>query len=228
MDWRLKVAAQSVLARLPGGWRLNHCLQDLRSGDPRQALRERLLARARELAWAEARGLLIEGADLLEVGTGRSPVPTFLMALLGPRRVRTIDRRPLLDARKVVAIVRELPMMAEALAEVFARPPREIVERADRLARATTIGAILDAGSIRYTAPGDATATGLPAASVDGIVSFDVLEHLPADTLIRLNAEARRVLRPGGRQFHVLVRPEDLQRPLPPLLRSRLGRRHRS
>jgi len=204
MDWRLKVATQSVLARIPGGRRLNHRLQDLRAGDDRAALRRRLVDRARELAWAVARGLPIEGADVLEVGTGRSPVPTLLMALLGPGSIRTIDRRPLLDARKLAAIATELPAVAEELAEVFARPPAEIVARARRIARAGTVDAILSAGSIRYTAPGDATATGLPPASIDAIVSYDVLEHLPSDTFLRLNAEARRILRTGGRQFHVI------------------------
>ncbi len=204
MDWRVKVAIQAVLARLPGGWRLNHRFQDLRSGHCRDVLRRRLVDRARELAWAEARGLRIEGADLLEIGTGRSPVPTFLMALLGPSSIRTMDRRPLLDGRKVAAIVRELPVVAEELAEVFARPPRQIIERAERLARAISLDAILNAGSIHYKAPGDATATGLAAASLDGIISYDVLEHLPSNTFHQLNAEARRILRPEGMQFHVI------------------------
>jgi O-antigen chain-terminating methyltransferase len=37
-----------------------------------------------------------------------------------------------------------------------------------------------------------------PAASLDGVVSFHVVEHLPAATLEPLVREAWRVLRPGG------------------------------
>ena len=51
---------------------------------------------------------------------------------------------------------------------------------------------------IRYLAPCDARATGLPATSVDVVTSTSTLEHIPEDDLVPLLAECRRLLRPDG------------------------------
>jgi SAM-dependent methyltransferase len=46
---------------------------------------------------------------------------------------------------------------------------------------------------------GDVRATGLPAAEADVVTLLDVVEHLAPDELAATLAEARRILRPGGR-----------------------------
>lgn len=51
---------------------------------------------------------------------------------------------------------------------------------------------------IRYLAPCDARATGLPPGSVDFVSSTSTLEHVPAEELVPLLAECRRLLRPDG------------------------------
>ena len=51
---------------------------------------------------------------------------------------------------------------------------------------------------IRYLAPCDARATGLPGASVDFVTSTSTLEHIPAEDLVPLLSECRRLLRPDG------------------------------
>jgi SAM-dependent methyltransferase len=51
---------------------------------------------------------------------------------------------------------------------------------------------------IRYLAPCDARATALPESSVDFVTSTSTLEHIPAEDLVRLLAECRRLLRPDG------------------------------
>ncbi|HUN90556.1 MAG TPA: class I SAM-dependent methyltransferase [Burkholderiaceae bacterium] len=73
----------------------------------------------------------------------------------------------------------------------------------------------------------------LPAASLDLVSGFHVVEHLPLDVLLDVVAEARRVLRPGGLAIFETPNPENLQvgahtfyldpthvRPLPPGLLS--------
>jgi SAM-dependent methyltransferase len=52
-------------------------------------------------------------------------------------------------------------------------------------------------GNLRFTVA-SATALPLPDASVDAVVSFETLEHLPASDQPRMIAEIARVLRPGG------------------------------
>lgn len=55
---------------------------------------------------------------------------------------------------------------------------------------------------------GDCLATGLPAASVDAVVSFETIEHIPdAPGFLR---EARRILRPGGRLIGSTPNQEQL------------------
>jgi SAM-dependent methyltransferase len=51
---------------------------------------------------------------------------------------------------------------------------------------------------IRYLAPRDARATGLPDASVDLVSSTFTLEHIPAPDIAAILAESARLLRPGG------------------------------
>jgi SAM-dependent methyltransferase len=51
---------------------------------------------------------------------------------------------------------------------------------------------------IRYVAPGDARATGLPDGSIDVAVSTSVLEHVDEPDIRAICDELRRVLAPGG------------------------------
>jgi hypothetical protein len=51
---------------------------------------------------------------------------------------------------------------------------------------------------IRYLAPCDARATALPTSSVDFVTSTSTLEHIPAEDLVPILAECRRLLRPDG------------------------------
>lgn len=51
---------------------------------------------------------------------------------------------------------------------------------------------------IRYLAPCDARATGLPSASVDFASSTSTLEHIPEPDIVPILAECRRLLRPDG------------------------------
>jgi SAM-dependent methyltransferase len=51
---------------------------------------------------------------------------------------------------------------------------------------------------IRYVAPGDARATGLPAGSVDYFYSMSCLEHIPQDEIGEILAELRRIATPDA------------------------------
>jgi hypothetical protein len=51
---------------------------------------------------------------------------------------------------------------------------------------------------IRYVAPGDVRATGLPAGSVDYMYSMSCLEHIPVEELPKILAELRRIASPDA------------------------------
>ena len=72
---------------------------------------------------------------------------------------------------------------------------------------------------------------GLAGGSLGGVVAFHVVEHLPAEVLVELLAQAARVIRPGGGIILETPNPENLVvgattfwldpthvRPVPPLL----------
>lgn len=51
---------------------------------------------------------------------------------------------------------------------------------------------------IDYRAPADARATGLPPGSIDFVVSTNTLEHIPADDLLAIMMECRRLCHAGS------------------------------
>jgi SAM-dependent methyltransferase len=57
---------------------------------------------------------------------------------------------------------------------------------------------------IHYSAPGDATRSGLPDGSLDLYFSVAVFEHVSVKTVKALLREAYRTLRPGGLTYHVI------------------------
>ena len=202
MDWRVKVAVQFALGQCPGGWWLNAKLSDLYRG--MGELRGLVRQRASEVAWAERSGLCIEGAQVVEIGTGRWPVAALLLSLLGARTVDTYDRRPLLDRKSLRSIVSEFEILSDELAILLGRP-REMLACRLRWLREVLGGSdLLEAGHIRYHAPAETARTRLPDRSTDALVSFDVFEHLRPDLLASLQSEARRLIRPGGCQFHTI------------------------
>lgn len=85
-------------------------------------------------------------------------------------------------------------------------PLRE--DRLERLCRCGSAAEAMRLADIRYTAPGDGAATGLPENSVDVHYSINVLEHVPASEIRRILREAMRVMRPGGVLLHQ-VAPSD-------------------
>jgi len=203
MDWRIKAGIQFVVARLPGGMQLNRALQDLRNRDPVPELRIRLLAVAQELAWAEGAGLRLQGARVLELGTGRTPVATILMALMGSL-VYGYDRSALLSEKDTRFVCDQIVELCGELANILGRRRSQLLADAQRWIAEGTLEHLLEEARITYRAPADATASGLRSESIDAVVSFDVVEHLSRPTLRLLNQEARRVLMPGGFQFHAI------------------------
>lgn len=80
---------------------------------------------------------------------------------------------------------------------------------AGMLARAHARGLdVVQADAIEYM-------TSLPEASLGAVVSFQVLEHLPVDTIRHLMMQAARVLRPGGVFIAETVNPHS-----PPALKA--------
>ncbi len=207
MHWRIKGLIQKALGPLPGGDALHYQLQRRFGGlrDFRREFAIKIDDWKIMIAQLRAHDIDIRGAELLEVGTGWYPTFPFACHLAGAARVHTCDLnrhlRPDLVRMCAAGFSECLPAIAEAagadLEDVRARHTALLAALGDgRDPEAAT------AGGVRYHAPADATATGLPAESVDLVFSNSVLEHVAPSVLAPLYAESRRILRPGGAMFH--------------------------
>ncbi len=145
----------------------------------------------------------LEGAAVCDVGTGFA-LPAILLYLAGTQRIWSFDvvRQATFGyVRRLLGVLREeIAVCADSLGASL-----EVVNR--RLAaieHATSLDDLFGKANIVYQAPKDATATGLPSASIDLYYTFYVLDNVPLDILHALCREARRLLKPSGRFYAMM------------------------
>lgn len=196
--WVGKALVQQAVGALPRGHRVNALLQRRVTGRlPRQG--EVFVAHVAEQArhqrvLADLRpALMTSGLRAFEFGAGYD--------LLGPmvRWSAGVDAQTLVDLRPVLALELVNDTLGkfhswhaelEAAAELpLRRPSAEPV---------TDLAELEERFGIRYEAPRDATATGLPGASFELVTSTWTLEHIPPREIVRILREMRRLLAPEG------------------------------
>jgi ubiquinone/menaquinone biosynthesis C-methylase UbiE len=207
MNWRVKGGIQKVLGHIPLGERLHYELQKrvggLRTFDRELAMKIedwRLM-----IGHLRSVGLAVAGTRFLEMGTGWYPTFPFSLFLGGAKSVVTVDLNRYLKPELMLRMTEGLADFLPVIAEATGRAEPEIASAHRELLAAVRRGASLEdatGGVVSYHAPSDASATGLPAASLDVVFSNSVLEHVPGPVIERCFAEARRILRPGGVVFH--------------------------
>jgi len=149
------------------------------------------------------------GPDVLEVGTGRTVNVPFTFWLAGAKSITTYDLNRYLRSELVEESLAGTRQHRELLESMFRASGVPVLrERWDALLKCTTAADALTVANIKYCAPGDATQTGLPEASIDLYISVNVFEHVPPQILTSILAEAHRVLRRSGRMTHT-VDPSD-------------------
>ena len=197
MRWIAKAALQRGLGALPQGERLNyvfqrHVLHSFPVGDA--ALRQKFTRAVNHLAAYEEHdpGVTAENATFFEFGAGWDLAIPLSYALLGVGGQIVIDIRPSARIELVSDTVAKLKRLGPELEELAGRPLRDLGGPLASLAE------LEPRFGIRYLAPCDARATGLPAGSVDFVSSTDTCEHIPPADLAAIFAECRRLLRPGG------------------------------
>ena len=207
MNWKLKANLFVLLEHVPAGPAAYSAVQNLRAARGFDA--DEMLGRAMDLLalYREAGGHL-PGSHCVEIGTGWCPWVPLLLRLGGAGRVLTIDVNPWLTHRTALATTRDLHARAERAADVVQRDAAWVRGQLAPLLATRTLAEWLAASAIDYRCPGDARALDLPAASVDVVLSSNVLEHVAAADLARLHGEAKRVLRPGGLAVH-RFNPQD-------------------
>jgi SAM-dependent methyltransferase len=118
----------------------------------------------------------LSACAVLEFGAGRDLGLALALSELGVGRVIATDLEPLAKLDLIQVAASRLSPRHQAV---------------------KSLAALAEAG-IEYRAPFDVRNTGLPEASLNGIVSSEVMEHIPATDLQAIVGEAYRILRAGG------------------------------
>ncbi len=197
MRWLAKAALQRGLGALPQGERLNYVFQrrvlhSFPIGDT--AFRQKFTRAVNHLAAYEEHGPGVPPAEatFFEFGAGWDLAIPLAYSLLGVGRQVIVDIRPSARTELVRETIAAFGRLRPELEEAAGRGLRDLGGPITSLAELET------RFGIRYLAPCDARATGLPADSVDFVSSTDTCEHIPQADLGAIFAECHRLLRPGG------------------------------
>jgi|SoiMethySBSTD1v2_1073268.scaffolds.fasta_scaffold89440_3 SAM-dependent methyltransferase len=199
MNWKVKAAIQRVLSVLPGGQTVNYGLQRLRRRsldivDDGFEFRTEL-ARQHLKSALKVLNRPAEAVNVYEFGVGADLLAPLMRNRLGVRAQIVIDQDPILRPALIAAVLQRLERDRDLLGI-------EPVPTIDTASRRTIVQDLSDKLGIRYVAPLDARSTGWNAESVDIIVSNSTLEHVPANDLLDLLTECRRVLKSDGVMCH--------------------------
>ena len=201
-----KHAAQKVLGAIPYGYRIQELVKRVTGrADPftvADNLREELRTKINRF---NAAGIEPPGR-VVEQGTGWHGFDLVLFHLAGARRIVTYDTMPWLRADLLRRNAEVLADTADIVKDWRGTVPGDVDERAERLR------ANLDAPrdillkrlgvTLRVTRSMNRSEIG--AASVDLFYSNSVLQFMAPQDLTVLVREARRLLKPSGRCFHVV------------------------
>ena len=205
MNWLVKGVVQGVLSRLPGGSAINNFLQttlgnlrDFEANVDAKVVDDWLVL----VENMQALGVNLQNLDYVEVGTGWFPALPLCFWLAGARSCRTFDVTRHLNPKMTFRALGRLEHHLPAIAEASRRTLPEVQSAYALLCNATTVEELLRAARIEYLAPRDAVDSGLSESSVDVVFSNSVLEHVPADAILRIMHESRRILRSGGLAIH--------------------------
>jgi SAM-dependent methyltransferase len=187
---------------MPGGRRVYHALQARLNA--RKKDDDNFLSRALEvLEMIQAAGVDPHGGKYLEIGTGWRPFVPFLLYLVGAEQIITYDVNRWLSKAYALQTFAALAERVGFVAEHLKRNVADLQKRLDAVAtQAIDLENLLHGMHIDYRCPADARSTGLPAQSMDFMVSSNVLAHIPPEILRGIHREGFRVLRPGGLVVH--------------------------
>lgn len=206
MNWKIKAAVQNACAALPAFqeqayFNVLKAFGDLHNKpDPM----EMLGAAAELVEMIQKAGTDVEGSRVFEVGTGRRIDMPLGFFLAGARSVTTCDLHRYMKPELVMSSFGRMKTRRDEIRALFApiTNPRELDRRLDIFSAISGFDELLAKTNIKYLAPADAAATGLPTGSIDIHTSYTVFEHIPAPVLSAILLEAGRLLSPQGVAVH--------------------------
>jgi len=204
VDWRMKGLVQKALSSLPGGVRMNTSLQSIVG-----AMRNFDSNAASKISdWRASMGYLadanfrLEGARLVEIGTGWYPAFPLCFALTGAGSVRSFDVTRLLREKPAFRFPAGLENHLSSIADLAGVSQVAVHARFAEFRQSENLAQFFNRTGIEYSAPADGRDTGLEADSIDLVYSNSVLSHIPRQVVAELMAESFRILKPGGLIMH--------------------------
>jgi SAM-dependent methyltransferase len=181
---------QATFAVLPAGEYLNHAAQRMLGSHAPEVYLRGLRRQTAKIETLNAR-FPLEGKTVVEIGPGWNAIGIICLSLMGAGNIHTFDHQPHVRfdlVREMLSIVRD-------------NEPR-FRAAVTRLLGAKTLEEFFAMTSTHYSAPGDASRTGLADKSVDLVYSYGVLEHIPVEVLDAITQESARILKSDGIAFH--------------------------
>lgn len=151
---------------------------------------------------AERNGIRLEGATVLEIGSGWFPIFSILFAFYGAKKVILTDITPSMDVNTFSEALRFLPQGASVLVEEGA-----ISEEDARHISCSAESASFSDGRFHYIAP---FAPESCLLSCDLVVSRTVLEHISEEELRPAMAAFCSLLGGGGCMLHAIDNSDHL------------------
>ena len=205
MNWKIKSAVQRACAHVPVGKQtiyrqLQRYCGGLVNGYDYSFL---LSEAARMAALLHSVGYEVEGASVMEVGTGwRVDIPIGLY-LCGARRIITCDLNRYLIEPLSLKTVRYVHDNMEKIRKIFSAVAPDLLEaRLMALRGVSTMEELFAVAGIEYYAPCNCACTGFPDRSIDVQYSYTVFEHVPLSTLEAILPESNRLLSERGIAYH--------------------------
>jgi hypothetical protein len=143
----------------------------------------------------------LDGATVVEVGTGWAPIIPIGLHLLGARRIISFDlTMHLLPEMTLQAI----PAMRECLPDLALRSGLPLPTLEERLANLLScdLQTVYKRIGFEYRAPSDFTRSDIAPGSIDLLYSNLVFEHVTPTALTGILNHSRGILKPDGLAWH--------------------------
>lgn len=144
----------------------------------------------------------LDGASVVEIGTGWVPVLPIALHLLGVREIHSFDLTRHLMPELTLRALRRMPECLPDLARRSGAPLAELERRFAPLADVARFEELTERIGLHCHAPQDVTRSAIGPESIDVIYSNLVLEHVTPEALTSILAHSRRILKPEGRCWH--------------------------
>jgi|MTBAKSStandDraft_1061840.scaffolds.fasta_scaffold01656_8 SAM-dependent methyltransferase len=213
MNWKWKALIMKLFAGVPAGEQMYKVLQK-RFGNLNADPASRISAQEKMTSWLADREISIPGSVVLEVGTGHKPVIPICFALMGARRVYTVDLHRRQDEGLLQGMLRRFASSRDQLIRSWSRyVPEEMVRQrfAVLLRHQDNPQLFFTKIGIHYLAPADAGSLALPDESVDCHLSNTVMEHISPEAIRRIMLEAKRLLKKNGVAIHFIDLSDHFQ-----------------